>query len=331
MVINKYEIIEALKKDKNKVSEQKFKIAYENVYQEVLKYKFPNEFVWSQKLYHYLYNDFELKLGICPICGKRCKYNKFSKGYFKHCSYNCSASDKNTKKKREDTNLKLYGSIQYSMLDECKEKVKNTNNDKFGCDYYSQTNEYKMRVIKTSQNKWGVNNYSQTDECKQRQKHTNLIKFGVEYATQSEVVKNKARETCNKLYGSDYYTQTNEFSKYRRKRIKYDDILFDSSWEVEVYKYCKENNIPCVYQPNIRFVYTHNEKKHYYQPDFLICDKLYEIKGTHFFEGGKMINPFDRTQDELYEAKHQCMINNNVVILKREEIKKIKNKINIFL
>ena len=61
----------------------------------------------------------------------------------------------------------------------------------------------------------------------------------------------------------------------------------------------------------------------YYQPDFLIDGQLYEVKGDQFFEGDKMINPYDRNQDGLYEAKHQCMLNNGVIILKVEDIKRL--------
>ena len=49
--------------------------------------------------------------------------------------------------------------------------------------------------------------------------------------------------------------------------------------------------------------------------------KLYEVKGDQFFDGDKMINPYDRSQDGLYEAKHQCMIKNNIIILKENDIK----------
>lgn len=55
----------------------------------------------------------------------------------------------------------------------------------------------------------------------------------------------------------------------------------------------------------------------------LIDGQLYEIKGNQFFEGDKMINPYDRGQDGLYEAKHQCMLNNGVIILKVEDIKRL--------
>ena len=57
---------------------------------------------------------------------------------------------------------------------------------------------------------------------------------------------------------------------------------------------------------------------------------LYEVKGDHFFDGDKMICPFDRSKDELFEAKHQCMLHNSVIFIRNNEIEKIKNNINIF-
>ena len=53
--------------------------------------------------------------------------------------------------------------------------------------------------------------------------------------------------------------------------------------------------------------------------DFLVEDNYVELKGSHFFENGdetkKMINPYDRTQDDFFEAKHQCMIKYEVTII----------------
>ena len=56
--------------------------------------------------------------------------------------------------------------------------------------------------------------------------------------------------------------------------------------------------------------------EHRYFPDFILDDEFIEIKGDYFFkEDGTMCNPFDHSQDDLFEAKHQCMIKNNVKIL----------------
>lgn len=42
-----------------------------------------------------------------------------------------------------------------------------------------------------------------------------------------------------------------------------------------------------------------------------------------------MINPFNRDEDDIYEAKHQCMIRNNVRIISDDFLR--KNKILQFL
>ena len=61
------------------------------------------------------------------------------------------------------------------------------------------------------------------------------------------------------------------------------------------------------------FDYVFNGKAHKYFSDFKVGDKLYEIKGDHFFKDGKMVCPYRDMSwsDEQYllecskyEAKH---------------------------
>jgi hypothetical protein len=51
-----------------------------------------------------------------------------------------------------------------------------------------------------------------------------------------------------------------------------------------------------------------------------------EIKGLQFFENkdpaGRMINPYDRSMDEIYEAKHRCMIENGIKLMLPPEYNK---------
>jgi hypothetical protein len=72
-------------------------------------------------------------------------------------------------------------------------------------------------------------------------------------------------------------------------------------------------------------------KTHKYFPDFKVGTVLYEIKGDHFFRDGKMVCPYrdKKWSDEQYllecakyEAKHQCMLKNNVVILTSKDYEK---------
>ena len=405
------------------VSEKQFKSKFKEHYDKLIKWKFPEDFKWVQKLYHYLYDDFELKLGICPVCGKRCKFLKFNKGgYSETCSYVCGQLNPKTREKIENTSMMKYGvkngggskqalekskqtSMEkynvefYSQTRECQEKIEQTNLEKYGCKNVFQNEEIKDKIKETNLEKYGCEypmqskeiqeKYKETNlknlgveypsqsgeiqektkqtnlekygceypmqskeiqekskqtnlenlgveytlqskEIQEKSKQTNLEKYGCEYSSQSGEIKEKTKQTNLKKYGKEFYTQTHECHKKRRKRISYDNLTFDSSWEVKVYQYCKENNISCIYQPDIQFVYEYQGKEHVYQPDFLINDKLYEVKGDQFFEGDKMINPFDRSQDGLFEMKHQCMIENNVVILKKDDINQIKNSINIF-
>ena len=70
------------------------------------------------------------------------------------------------------------------------------------------------------------------------------------------------------------------------------------------------------------FKYIFNGKQHFYFPDFYVDGYYVELKGDHFFkEDGTMQNPYDHSQDLLYEAKHYCMLKNNVKIIRQSECK----------
>ena len=146
----------------------------------------------------------------------------------------------------------------------------------------------------------------------------------------SDVVE-KGRQTLFDKTGYYNISQTPEWGKLKKSRIEYENIFFDSNWEVIIYKYCKENNIPFTYHPKVTFKYKVENKSHTYHPDFIINEKYYEIKGNHFFENRdpskKMICPYDRNNeyDKIAEAKHQCMIKNNIIILTENDIKNIEN------
>ena len=111
-------------------------------------------------------------------------------------------------------------------------------------------------------------------------------------------------------------------------------MTFMTSWEFKVYDFLTENNIPFEYQIK-PIPYEYDGKTYYYIPDFLINGRIYEVKGDMFFRinetTGKeeMFCPwrYDDWSDDKYnwecgkvEAKHQCMIANNVIILRKNEI-----------
>ena len=259
-------------------------------------------------------------------------YNKTEESKEKHKNTNLKKygvesvlQSEEIKEKIKETNFERYGVENYAQTDEYKNKVKITCLEKYGVEYYFQSDDKKKKSKETCVERYGVESYTKTDEYKEKTKQTNLEKYGVEYYFQSDDKKKKSKETCVERYGVEHYSQTSKFAKYHRKQIEYDGLTFDSNWEVIVYKYCKENNISCEYQPDIIFEYEYNDKKHYYHPDFLINGKLYEVKGDHFFDGDKMICPYNRNDymDGLFEAKHQCMLKNGVIILRKGNLHQV--------
>ena len=155
-----------------------------------------------------------------------------------------------------------------------------------------------------------------------------------------DTVIEKRKQTCLERYGVDsssklpqahcaglkaYYKKTGlinpayDENNYRKGRQKYEynNIVFDSSWELCYYIWLTDNNIPFTYHPEIKFEYMYNNKIHYYFVDFYVNGIYQELKGPQFFdEYGNFINPYDRSLDEQYNEKYKCMLNNNIEIIK---------------
>lgn len=118
-------------------------------------------------------------------------------------------------------------------------------------------------------------------------------------------------------------------------------MTFDSTWEVKVYEFCRNNSIPIEYSPEISYPYEYDKIIWTYHPDFLINGRVYEVKGDNFFRINEstgleeMFNPYRESywSDERYEwecgkyeAKHQCMLKNNVHILRKNDIVNLSMK-----
>ena len=90
-------------------SEKNFQKHFPFHYNEIIKINFPDDFTFSQKIYHYLNDDLSCSLGLCPTCHKRTKYKGINIGYLQHCSHTCSSIDKNVQNKTKMTCLQKYG------------------------------------------------------------------------------------------------------------------------------------------------------------------------------------------------------------------------------
>ena len=230
-----------------------------------------------------------------------------------------NGTDYTGRAKCKKTMLQRHGVENAFQIESVKQKIKQTNLKEHGVKHYSQSDECKKKVAKTCMQKYGASCYLASDEGKAKVEAQNLAKHGVKCNWQRDDVKNKIKQTNIQRYGTASAMQNSDIRKKAQQRWQYDGIHFDSLLELALHVWLVDNEIDFIFQPNASFQYEHDGKVHFYQPDFLIEGKLYEIKGLQFFKdkdpSKEMVNPYDHSQDALYEAKHQCMLKNGVKII----------------
>ena len=268
--------------------------------------------------------------GICR-CGKPLKFIGVQRGYKQYCSPKCARNDPRQIEKRKTTCLEKYGVECSFAAEEAKTKKKITCEKRYGDAFPQRTEKIKNKSKQTCLQKYGEEYFVQTNAFKEKSKNNCLAKSNgrCEWPSQfPDVVENRTKtfmknttwrdsfvNTCINKYGVENPMQVSEIRKRTQHKYTYNGLNFDSAAELAYFIWLSDNGLHFEYQPNVSFVYEHSGKTHAYQPDFIVENTFVEIKGAHFFENGRMINPWDRSQDSLYEAKHQCMLANNVKII----------------
>ena len=198
-----------------------FKEIYEDFQNHI--HIFPEDFSFSQKMFHFLQDDYKLNLGKCKICGKRCGYFNLKKGYCTYCCKKCVELDhdyiqektkqtnlekwgceytfqtENNLSKSRQTKLERYGNENYNNV----EKHKQTCLERYGKEYYSQTEESKEHIREINENR----SKEEKDRIVEKSKHTKLERYGNENYNNRE----QYFQTCMETYGVHHYSQTEEF------------------------------------------------------------------------------------------------------------------------
>lgn len=131
-------------------------------------------------------------------------------------------------------------------------------------------------------------------------------------------------------------------SKYKNKKIEYDNIVFDSQLECNYYKYLKEMKVEFEFQPKflLQEGFKKNGKTHRkieYIGDFRIGNKVIDVKGmeTPVFKLKKKLFDYKYPELELilmikcpkYLEEHSegGLIDKNIYDkLKRKKVKNVK-------
>ena len=252
-------------------------------------------------LYCLSYNILPSDIPLCPICGSKCKLSSSGKRFFRKTCLKQSCQNK----MREIKSLNRYGCKNVSQAKEVQEKKEKLSLEKFGTTTPLKNEEVKIKIKKSLEGHYGKN-----------------------YA---KVINNERVKTFKEKYGVENPSQVKEFQNKKSARYKYDGYNFRSSYELIFYLYCKELNLKVVYE-SISIPYKDNEGNiHYYYPDFIVDDQLIEIKGDHLLDeegnlNSSLYNDSDK-QKEIDKCKQKCMEENKVIILKKEDIDIIREKI----
>ena len=255
-----------------------------------------------------------------------------------------------TKQKIKQTCLEKYGVSNPLESKDVQDKIRQTCLNKYGVDHISKSEVIQSKVKQSLFDKYGSSSYLGTQDCLNKTKKFCQENYGVDYVLQSPEIREKIvktnlttyghavafgfgteehKDVLKRKYGVEHVSQVPEIRKKTQHRYVYNSIAFDSAPEIAFYIYLTENNIPFEYQPDVKFEYSFENKLHFYMPDFKVDGQFVELKGDQFFDKNScMVNPFDHSQDLLYEAKHQCMIKNNVKILRPIDYQKYLDYIN---
>ena len=275
-----------------------------------------------------------------PDCNNPTLWDNNIRNFVPYCCMKHRSSDPKWQEKYKNTMMKRHG-VNYTLESkEKREQATNTCEMKYGEKYPIKLQEFKEKRKATCNERYHTDHPMQSNVVKQHHIESCRKNLGTDNAFQSPIVQQKFIQTCRRLYDCDYYAQSPEYHKNRKHKFhseKYPGLTFDSTWEVKVYEFCKDNNIQVEYSPSISLPYEYDGRTFYYHPDFLVSGKLYEVKGEQFFKVGEsgqevMFNPYRNPEWSdgryawecgKYEAKHQCMLRNNIVILRESVIRNL--------
>lgn len=231
--------------------------------------------------------------------------------------------------KGTQTYLERTGYTHNMLNPESKERVHTATVEHYGAIGFASP-IIKEKQVDTVRNKYGVDSFSQTEEFIEKFHKTSLEHYGCTHPAKSKEVRGKIIQTTLERYGYENCMQNlsirrKSLANKHHAKYTHNGIMFDSTWEISYYIWLTDNHIEFEYHPSINITYTYNGKPRIYQPDFIVNEELQEIKGNMFFSNkaasGTMVCPFDHSKDTQAEAKHRCMIENNVKILLYEDIK----------
>jgi hypothetical protein len=264
---------------------------------------------------------------VCPGCGLELEKRKdlaIKNSYCRKCSYKklppMSQEEKDKRlAKRKATCLERYGVDNPAKNKQVQDKWKQTKMELYGNTGAFQNKELQKLAEKNAHSK----------EAYQKREDTCYTNHGTSHHMKNKEIAKKPRESYKEKTGYDHPMRNPEVIAKIIARdghlghvscYFYNERTFDSSWEIAYYIWLTDHNKQFVYHPNIPLKYIGDDGlDHNCYVDFLVEGKFYEIKGSQFFN--EKNEPFNMYTQKYWWGKFQAFIENNVTILKEEDIK----------
>ena len=232
--------------------------------------------------------------------------------------YNYSeASKRNTARRlitQRNNCLKKYGVEWYTQTKQFIDLAKETKIKRYGYATFNNRDKCKNTLLE----KYGVDNVMKIPEVKEKAVQTNLERYGETNPSKSKEIIDKISATSQEKYNVEFPCLSPNCLNKNKVCYEYNSIIFDSKWELCYYIANTLNNVTICRYTGDGFEYVVGNEKHRYFPDFIVNEKLVEIKGPHFIdELGNLINPFtnDYHLQQISIEKGKLMNTLGVVVI----------------
>jgi hypothetical protein len=253
--------------------------------------------------------------GVCKTCGKHTKFIGISKGYKSHCGYVCACNDEDVKKKKEDTNIKIFGCKHPSQNEDIKRKKETTNMKNRGCNHPFQSEEVKDKSKETNMRNRGCEYPSQSEEVKDKRKNTWLKNLGCDHPSKNEYVLKKI-SLSNKL---NFF----ELQQKYPELILIENLIEGSNGEI--LGHCKNTNCHNSVENGNRFVVSGNQLYNRYQginstsdSNYFYCCEECKKECVLFGKSAKQLDNIFSPEGDLNQASQQDLLTWRNEVLARQ-------------